>query len=357
MKEGLPFFTLVALLCGPLSAADAPPFEEILKIDVHAHIFEDLPQLVEMLRRANTRMINICNRGRDGHLETMHRIALELYRKYPDLFPFASTFDLTRLEEAGYADEVIQWLEGTFQNGAVMTKIWKEVGMEVQRSDGSFVMPDDPVFDPIYAYLAKRDRPLMAHLADPIEAWLPLDPKRAHYAYFSAHPEYHLYGRAGYPTHAQLMAARDHVLEKHPRLTVIGAHLGSFEHDTDELAQRLDRYPNFFVDCAARTGDLARQPSAKVRAFFLKYQDRILYGSDINWKPYRETQPLTGKQRQTFAHRLEDRYRQDYRYYAASGPVEYNEETVEGLALPREVLEKFYHGNAERLILRETARR
>src|SRR4030095_12673567 len=123
----------------------------------------------------------------------------------------------------------------------------------------------------------------------------------------------------------------------------IGAHLGSLEHDLDDVAQRLDRYPNFDVDCAARTPALTRQPQEKVRNFFIKYQDRILYGVDMTWKPFLQKRPPTDKQRSAFVDRLEQRYRLDYRFYAGTGPTQYGGRAVESLGLPRSVLEKFYN--------------
>jgi predicted TIM-barrel fold metal-dependent hydrolase len=337
---------------GSETAEAVPGFSDILKIDVHSHIFEDLPQLNEMMLRNNVQIINICNRGKDGHLETMHRIALDLYQAHPNLFPFASSYDLTRFEENGYSKQVIAWLEKTYQNGAVMTKIWKEIGMDLRRKDGSFVLPDDPVFDPIYAFMARRGKPLMAHLAEPIDAWLPLDPKSAHYGYYSSNPQWHLYGKPEFPSHAALIASRDRILQRHPKLIVIGAHLGSLEHDVDEVARRLDQYPNFYVDCSARTRDLTRQPTEKVRNFFIKYQDRILYGVDVTWKPFLEG-PRTDAQRKAFVNRLEERHRADYRFYAGTGVIQYDGRSVEGLGLPAKVLEKFYHENARRIILRK----
>ena len=329
--------------------AQAPAFADILKIDVHSHVFEDIPALNAMLRRNNVRTMNVCNNGTDGHLETMHRIAIELFKRHPDLFPFASTFDVTRVNEPGYSASVIQWLDGTFRNGAVAVKIWKEVGLEVKKKDGTFMLPDDPVFDPIYAHLAKQRKPLLAHLAEPIDAWRPLDPDSPHYRYYSTNPQWHLYGKPGYPSHAAIIEARDRILEKHPALTLIGAHLGSMEHDLDAIAQRLDRYPHFSIECAARTRNLARHPSDKVRALFVKYQDRIMYGVDASWKPYLGPEP-TEAQRQDHVKRLEERYRLDYQYYAGAGDMKYDGRPVQSLALPREVLEKFYSRNARRLI-------
>lgn len=338
----------------PAPGESAPAFAEILKIDVHSHIFEDIPELNAMFRRSNVRTINVCNRGADGHLETMHRIALELYRAHPDLFPFTSTFDLTRRDQPGYAGEAIAWLDRTFKNGAVAVKIWKEVGIDLRRPDGAFLLPDDPIFDPIYAHLARRGKPLHAHLAEPIDAWLPLNPKSVHYGYYSSNPEWHLYGKPSYPSHATIIAARDHILEKHPQLVLVGAHLGSLEHDLDGIAQRLDRHPNFHIECAARTRNLTRHPSEKVRAFFLKYQDRIMYGVDMSWKPYLGGQP-TAALRQAYVRRLEERYRSDYAFYAGTGEIKYDGRAVQALGLPRRVLEKFYSGNTRRVFQLDAA--
>jgi predicted TIM-barrel fold metal-dependent hydrolase len=319
----------------------------MLKIDAHSHVFEDIPALNALLRQINLRTVNICVPGTDGHLGDMDRIARELYAKYPDLFPFETTFDLRDRDEPGYTTKVIAWLDAAFAHGARGVKIWKEVGMELKKPDGSFLMPDDPLFDPIYAHLEKIGKPLHAHLAEPIDAWLPLDPDSPHYAYYSSNPQWHLYGKPGYPSHAAIIAARDHIMEKHPKLVVVGAHLGSLEHDLDAIAARFDRFPNFYIDTGARTRNLVRHPSDKVRAFFIKYQDRILYGVDASWKPF--LRPPTEILRQGHVKRLETQYHLDYDYYAGEGEMSYNGRKVEALHLPRAVLEKFYHGNAERV--------
>ena len=347
----LPCALLIALAVPRPAPASPPAFEEIPKIDVHSHVFEDLPEVVQMMDRNRVRIVNVCVRGTD--LERLRRteaMAEQQQAKYGrERFPFASTFDLTRRDDPDYVDQVKRWLDASFEKGAVMVKIWKEVGMEIKDRQGRFILPDDPLFDPIYAFLAERRKPLLAHLAEPLEAWLPLDPDGVHYGYYSKNPEWHLYGRAGFPSHAEIVASRDRILERFPRLTVIGAHLGSLERDVDELARRFDRYPNFYVDCSARTTDLTRQPTEKVRAFLVRYQDRVLYGLDQTRAPdpKRESSPA---ERLAFAKSLEDSYRRDFRYYAGEGEMEYRGKAVRCLALPREVLEKLYHRNAERII-------
>ena len=197
---------LAALLLGlaaPSTGLGGPPpaFEEVLKIDVHSHIFEDVPEVVEMMDRNRVRIVNVCVRGTDPErLRQAQAMAEQQQAKYGrKRFPFASTFDLTRRDDADYLDQVKRWLDASFEKGALMVKIWKEVGMEIRDRQGRFILPDDPLFDPIYAFLAQRNKPLLAHLAEPLEAWLPLDPQGVHYGYYSKNPEWHLYGRAGFP--------------------------------------------------------------------------------------------------------------------------------------------------------------
>ncbi|MEX2600882.1 MAG: amidohydrolase family protein [Balneolaceae bacterium] len=329
--------------------SETPAFEEIWKIDVHSHIFDEIPYLAELMEQTNSTVINLSNRGADGHLERMHEIGESLANRWPQQFAWGSAFDLTRRDEPEYAEEVKQALDETFASGALLVKIWKEIGMELQTPDGEFLMADDPLFDPVYSHMAEQRIPLIAHLADPIDAWRPLDPESVHYGYYSNNPEWHVYGNDDYPSHEEIMQARDNILEKHPNLILIGAHNGSMSHDLDMIAERLDRYPNFYIEVSARTRDLTRHPSDKVREFFINYSDRILYGIDVTWKPFLSG-PRTDEQQRAFADRYIDRFRLDYSYYAGSGTITYSGREVESLHLPREVLENFYFRNALRLM-------
>lgn len=325
----------------------APPFAEILKIDAHSHIFGDLPDLHAHLRAINARTINVCYHGTGDRLDAMHRVGLELHQRHPDLYGFTSSFDLRRRDEPGYVPAVLAHLDRTFAQGAVAVKIWKEIGLEIRDRHGKFILPDDPRWDPIYAHLSSRGKPLHAHIAEPIDAWRPLDPTSAHYHYYSRNPPWHLHGRPEFPSHEVLLNARDNIMRKHPTLVVLGAHLGSMEHDLDAITARLEEFPNFHIEVAARTRDLARHPSAQVRALFLKYPDRILYGIDTSWMPTDGQD--TPQMREAFLNRLKLQYQADYDYYAGAGEIEYNGRKTEALNLPRSVLEQFYHRNAIRL--------
>ena len=181
------------------------------------------------------------------------------------------------------ADKVIRTLEKDFEEGAVGLKVWKDIGMTFQDSLGNFIFIDDPVFDPIFDFVASQGKPVIAHIGEPKNCWLPMESMTVNNdkSYFKEHPEYHMYLHPDYPSYEKLVESRDNLLAKHPDLKLVGAHLGSLEWDVDELAARLDRFPNFAVDMAARVCHFQVQDREKVRDFIIKYQDRLLYATDL----------------------------------------------------------------------------
>ena len=205
----------------------------------------------------------------------------EMADTYPNRFAWCTSFTLPDFINPKWQDEAIAALDADFANGAIACKVWKNVGMELRKPDGTFAMPDDPIFDPIYEHLAARNKTLLTHIAEPIACWQPLTATIHTWAIIATTPNGTCTTAPNTPATAQLIAARDNLVAKHPRLRVVGAHLGSLEFDVDEVAARLQKYPNFAVDISARLIDLAIQPSAKVRDFFLRYPDRILFGTDV----------------------------------------------------------------------------
>lgn len=347
---GISIVSLTLIKITPANGQEpVPSFEAIEKIDIHVHIFDDLPEFVDMLKRTNIRVVNICvGASQPGLMEMCEKRAELLHQQYGEQINFAATFDLTRRQNPDYTHQVTTWLDSAFHYGAIMVKLWKEVGMSLKTPAGSFLMPDDPVFDPIYADLVQQHRPLMTHLADPIDAWLPLSPQSPHYHYYQKNPEWHLHDKNGYPTHGDILAARDRILVRYPGLIMIAAHLGSETHDLEQLAARFDRFPNLFADVAARTMELQRLPAEKVRQFFIRFQDRLLYGTDAD--KYTAGRLPTPEERAAFAASMEKMYRQEYQYYAGQGSMMIGKIKIECLNLPSEVLKKFYHQNAIKLV-------
>jgi predicted TIM-barrel fold metal-dependent hydrolase len=148
----------------------------------------------------------------------------------------------------------------------------------------------------------------------------------------------YMFKQPDHPRKAAIIQARDHMLEENPQLRVVGAHLGSLEMNLDELGRRLDRYPNFAVDVAARTVYLAMQPREKARQFLSTYQDRILYGTDLG---------LYSRQNTATAEKSwAKQYATDWAFFSSDKTVTYEGREVKGLALPPQVLRKLYHDNA-----------
>ena len=221
-------------------------------------------------------------------------------------------------------------------------KIWKNIGMELQKPDGSYLMPDDPVFAPIFADIVAHNRTLIAHIAEPTSCWLRLDSTNPDYSYYKEHPVWYMYLHPDHPSKETIIAARDRMLANNPKLRVVGCHLGSMEVDVDEIARHFERYPNFAVDTAARMLYLMKQPPEKVRAFLVKYQDRVVYGTDLELHPW-EDAPKTLPQ-------WEEQYLTDWKYFATDEWVVMNGKKYRGLKLPEPILRKLYHDNAVRWV-------
>ncbi len=315
-------------------------------VDTHAHVMNSDPKFVAMLVKWHLHLIDIV-------VVDDKNPKLEPFKQQrEDSFAFVkashghavlcTTFDPYRFSSPDFAQAAISGLNRDFARGAVAVKIWKNVGMEIKDSSGKYVMPDNPRLEPIYKDIAAHNKTLIAHLAEPDVAWGVHTPNDIadDAQYYSAHPEWRMDKVPGAPAKKAILAARDHLLEMNPQLRVVGAHLGSMESDVDLIAQRFDRYPNFAIDTAARVTHLTVQPTEKVRKFLLKYQDRVLYGTDLQF----------GKQEsaETAIKKWQAHYALDWRYFATTDRFDYEGREVQGLGLPQPVLKKIFHDNALR---------
>jgi predicted TIM-barrel fold metal-dependent hydrolase len=143
------------------------------------------------------------------------------------------------------------------------------------------------------------------------------------------------------PVKEAILKARDRVLALYPKLRVVGCHLGSDEDDLMQLARRLDTYPNFAVDTAARIRYFARGDRSQVRQFLTRYQDRILYATDFS---LRDGDPAMASRS------LQATHDRDWEFFARGDMMNYHGHPTQGLALPEDVLRKIFRGNALRWI-------
>jgi predicted TIM-barrel fold metal-dependent hydrolase len=339
------------LLAAPQSKAAASDESALLKdfaqigpIDAHVHIYKDDPALNALIERLNLRAVNICvidDRDPDFRdLEPQRTAVLQIRKSTQGRIAFCTTFRPYAFEEPGFRAGAIRQLNDDFAQGAVAVKIYKVMGMEMKSKAGKWVMPDDAAFMPIYGDIASRQRTLVAHLAEPDSCWQAPNPASPDYSYYKEHPGEYAYAHPEWPRKEAILAARDRLVKANPDLRVVGAHLGSMESNVDDIARRFDAYPNFAVDMAARLPYFMIQPREKVRAFLLKYQDRVLYATDLVVFPRSKTEDTLAEFRHTYA--------RDWKFLATDEKVEYLGHTYQGLALPRPVLQKLFHDNSAR---------
>lgn len=275
-------------------------------------------------------------------LETL----LKLRKRYPGRLEFAASFSCRNWGSAGWLNESLDTLKRSLDLGAVGVKVWKNIGMSLKDESGTYIMIDHPSFEPIFSYLEENNIPLLGHIGEPRNCWLPLEEMTvaSDRAYFSSHPEYHMYLHPELPSYEAQLEARDKMLKRHPALRFIGLHLASQEWDTDAVATFLDSFPNTWVDLAERISHLQHQAvrdPQKVSDFCLRYQDRIIYGSDIIDDPRLPQKDLI--------HLMQDTYTQHRAFFAEKEPMSAPEVTgaFRGLGLPPEVVGKLFCSNAE----------
>ncbi|MEH3104696.1 MAG: amidohydrolase family protein [Sphingomonas phyllosphaerae] len=332
-------------------------FARVAKFDAHFHANVDDRRFLALAKRDRFEVLAINVDYPDfPPLAQQAAIAHTMRAADPIDFRYATTFSMDGFGTPGWTERTIAHLDAAFARGAIAVKVWKNIGMVATDPSGKRVFLDDPRFDGVMAHLERRNIPLIAHQAEPKNCWLPLDQMTTDNdrAYFKAHPEYYMYLHPEEPRYETLMAARDRFVARHPKLAFDGAHMASLEWSVDELARFFDAYPNTVVDLAARLSNLQVQSNAnpaKVRAFFVKYQDRILYGTDLTDSPpdpaaRAQNPPATND----FAKEADRVWRADWRYLATplSQRVEAINADAVGLNLPRAVIDKIYWQNARR---------
>ena len=324
-------------------------FKHFEKIDAHVHINADNTAFREQAQEDNFRLLTINVDYPDfPPIEEQKRIALANVHARPDLVAFCSTFRMAGWDDAEWQDRTIRSLDSTIAEGAVAVKVWKNIGMEFRDQNGSLVMIDDPKFDIIFSHLHNAGIPLIAHMGEPKDCWMPLEEMTVNYIreYFTEHPQYHMYLHPEMPSYEDQMNARDRMLEKNMDINFIGAHLASLEWSVDELARFLDKFPNATVDMAARLSHLQFQTLAgreKVRQFFINYQDRIIYATDITQAP--------GDDIDDFKKAAHKRWFADWKYFNTDSIMTDPDinKPFQGLALTKNVVEKIYKTNASRV--------
>lgn len=322
-------------------------FESVKKTDAHLHINTPDSRYLDFAARQNFRIISP-NVDAGTPIGEQMNIAAAHRKSHPENFAFLGTFSVDSFGNPGFVEDVIRQIDLSLEQGASGIKIWKNIGMALKDSADNYVMVDDAAFDPIFQYIADNEIPLMGHLGEPRNCWLPLEQMTdsGDYRYFKNHPEYHMLLHPEAPSYEDQINARDNLLRKFPDIAFIGAHIGSLEWNLDEVAKRLDEFPSMSIDLSARIGHVQRQSIAdyeKVLNFFIRYQDRILYGIDI-------TISEGGDRFDDIAAGMLKKWKSDWAYLATDSvqTIENISGEIKGLHLPKTVVNKIYYDNANR---------
>jgi predicted TIM-barrel fold metal-dependent hydrolase len=323
-------------------------FALVPKIDSHIHINSDDGVFEDQAAADNFILITLnVDHSDSANVRRQFDLAVKTVRKHPGKIFFGPTFFF---DTAGWGTEewsrkIISQLDKDISAGAIAVKIWKNIGMTVRDRNGKFIMVDDPGLDPVIRFIKSKNIPVTGHLGEPHNCWLPLAEMtvRSDSSYFARNPQYHMFLHPEYPSYADQINARDNLLRKNPDLRFIGCHLGSLEWNVDSLASRLDRFPNMAVDISARTCHLQYQSARdrdRVRNFCIKYQDRLLYGTDVG---YNGSSNSGG-----FREQMHDTWTDDWKYFATDAEMTSSkfDGKFQGLQLPKEVINKIYCKNA-----------
>lgn len=265
---------------------------------------------------------------------------------YKDRVANFITFSAEGINEPGWSERFAAEMERAFKAGAMGMKVSKQLGLGAKNPDGSFIQADDPRLDAVWAMAAKYDKPVMIHLSDSIGRFYPISPKNERYEAGLWHQpgdETNNYAKTG-PPYELIERAREAMHRKHPKTRFVNAHLAMLYYDPEKLARFLDTFPNADVEISATVQDLGRAPRFW-REFLIKYQDRVLFGTDGSqsrgadefWRPHwRALETLD----EYFPHPAQVR--------TPGGSPGHGRWHISGLGLPEAVLRKIYYQNALR---------
>ena len=255
--------------------------------------------------------------------------------------------DFAGINEPGWSARTAAELERTFLAGAAGLKINKVLGLELKNTDGTYIQSDDKRFDPIWEMAAKHNKPVMIHTSDSYGRFLPIGPENERYeaGLWRSNTEGNYYG-TGHPAPEIIEKARENMHARHPKTRFVNAHVAMLYYDMDKVTAFLDKYPNADVEISAAVQDLGRAPRL-IREFFLKYQDRIIFGSDGS--------PARGVEEFWVPHwRFLETYDEHFDHPAQirspTGAPLHGRWRIYGIGLPDAVLRKVYYANALRYL-------
>lgn len=331
-------------------------------IDSHVHVTPSMVGLataLQVFERAGVGRFVVKSAGAVG--SPRYRATLAMQRVLGDRMRAFAVLDWEGVEHPDFARRQLPALEQMRRDGIVGIKIFKNLGLALRDADGRLIPPDDPRLDELFEACGRLGLILAWHVADPVAFFEAPTPENERWDELKEAPQWSFHG-GDFPTHAELMAAQERRIARHPKTTFLLIHFGNNAENPDYVEHLLETYPNVYTDTSARIPEFGRHPADRVRALFLKYQDRILFGSDFIAEGDGAMQLGSAWHVPNALPGLDDAvefYARHWRYFETAErqidhptPIQ-GRWKVDAIHLPPEVLHKFYVGNAERLLFRE----
>ncbi len=326
------------------------PYRDVPVLDAHIHYGHPgfLAGLVEILDR---NQISKCNIVCTPHTSRLSLVpdALHLKAHHPRRVYVFGGLDISALftDQPHCGAHFARYLDTLVRMGCDGIK------MIEGKPDTRKMLPipdfDSPAYAPYWERMQELGLPLLFHVNDPEEFW---DAERVP---DWAREQGWFYGDGSYVNNEAQYLQVLNVLRLYPGIKVIFAHFFFLSNQLERLAGYLDQFPNMHVDLTPGIEmyyNFSRQPDV-VRDFFIKYQERIIFGTDIGARALLASatsiDPVDSAIRaglvRSFLER-EGSFRLDaeqgFLLGKFAGPFQ-------GIGLPGGVLEKIYHGNFERL--------
>lgn len=346
-------------------AAPAAKANRLPRIDVHMHLGPTSIErtLALMDRWGIDGVINLSGMypGPPRHMLEMQLEAAASARGRIAVF---ANVDIPRtvLRRPDYGKVLADQLAEAKRLGAIGLKISKGLGLGFPTPNGEDLQAvDDPGLDPLFAKAGELGLPVAIHTGDPKAFWKPADPKNERWDELQAHPEWSFHGKAPndkpWPSWEQLYRAFERRVARHPKTIFIGVHFGNNPEDPDAVGRMLDKYPNLYVDTAARVPEIGRHDAEKMRRFFIKYQDRVLLGTDTGVGESQEEMMYGSNGAAAPTEADEKRFFEATWRYFETRDKQFEHPTpiqgrwkIDGVGLPEEVLRKVYFENAARVL-------
>ena len=309
-------------------------------IDVHGHApglgsVDGVNRVVAAMDGLNLRLMVVPGGGGGGG-NVAQQLAAVAQAGHRGRFAFWSGASFREVGP-GFGARAAAQLEADVKAGAMgLGEVGKNLGLRTRRADGTRLAVDDPELDPLWAACARLGVPAFVHIGEPSEFFQPLDYQNERWLEMALFRDRRYNDRGQNPSFDELIAERDRMLLKHPKTTFVLAHLGWHANDLARLGALMDKLPNLYAEVGAILYDLGRQPRS-AHAFFVKYQDRLLFGKD-SFQP--DEYPYYWRVFETT-----DEYFDYYRDYHAFWKLY-------GMDLPDGALKKLYYQNALRILPR-----